>query len=455
MNDSPANTVRFGPFELNLRSAELHNRDQKIPIQEQPFKILQLLIESPGELVTREEIRKRLWPDDTIVEFENAINASIKKLRIALGDSAEEPSYIETVKRRGYRLMVPVEPIHAAGNRALTAEAEIPPSLPESATGPPLSKGNSSRWKVFALTTIVICCLAGAYFYLRRSPQRAVGLISKDKIVLAEFLNRTGDPVFDGTLRQGLRVQLEQSPFLRLVSDERTQQVLHLMGDEENEPLTPEIAKQICVRTGSAAVVDDSITSLGSRYVLGLRARDCLNGEILAEQLQASGKEDVLNTLGLIAIKLRTRVGASKSTVARYSTPLAEASTSSLDALKAYSEGFRVLSSSGSAAALPFFRRATEIDPTFAMAYAHLGIVYTSVGESNLAAASILKAYELRSRASEAEKFFIASSYYEQVTGNLELAQQICEMWAQTYPQAMEPHGFLSGGVYPVFWQIR
>ena len=247
-------------------------------------------------------------------------------------------------------------------------------------------------------------------------------------------------------------MQLEQSPFLSLVSDERMQQMLQLMGQPAGTALTPEIARQICARTGSAAVVDGSITSMGSKYVLGLRAKDCRTGEILAEeQLQSSGKEDVLNALGLIAIKLRARVGESKTTVARFSTPLAEATTSSLDALSAYSEGFRVLSSTGSAAALPFFKRATEIDPKFAIAYAHLGLVYTSMGESNLATASIRKAYELGSRASEAEKFFIEGSYYEQVTGNLELAQQVCETWAQTYPEAMEPHGFLSGAIYPVF----
>ena len=255
----------------------------------------------------------------------------------------------------------------------------------------------------------------------------------------------------DLTLRQGLRVQLEQSPFLTLVSEERMQQALHLMGQTENAPLTWDTARQICERTGSAAVVDGSVASLGTRYVLGLRARDCRTGEAVAEeQLQAAGKEDVLNALGLIAIKLRTRVGESSKSVEMYATPLAETTTASLDALKAYSEGFKVLSSSGSSAALHFFKRATEIDPDFAVAYAHMGLIYDSMGESDLASASIAKAYGSLSRVSEAEKFFISALYQQQVTGNLEKEQQICEAWAQTYPQAMEPHGLLSGGVYPV-----
>jgi len=457
-NESINNLVRFGPFELDIRSAELFNGGRKVPLQEQPFQILQLLTDSPGELVMREEIRQRLWPNDTIVEFENAINAAIKKLRIALGDSVDEPRSIETVKRRGYRLIVPVERSPAATSAAVYTDSEAEtvtggetPVRPGSVTPSKKVGWSSAPWKVIAGAVVAIAACGGGYVYFQKANHDKARLTNKDKIVLADFLNKTGDPVFDGTLRQGLRVQLEQSPFLTLVSDERMEQVLHLIGQPENALLTPEIARQICERTGGAAVVDGSVVSLGSRYVLGLRARNCHNGEILAEeQLQAAGKEDVLNALGLIALKLRTRVGESHTTVEKYSTPLAEATTSSLDALKAYSEGFKVLSSSGSSAALPFFKRATEIDPNFAIPYAHMGLVYVSIGESDLAAASISKAYGLVDRVSEAEKFFISASYDQQVTGNLEKEQQICEAWAQTYPQAMEPHGLLSGGAYPV-----
>ncbi len=457
--------VRFGPFELDLRSAELYNDGRKVPLQEQPFQILQLLIESPGDLVIREEIRQRLWPNDTIVEFENAINAAIKKLRIALGDSVDKPRYVETVKRRGYRLIVPVERSPAApmtpppasqeeehdsttgrGLETATVSSNPAPEIPSVR-----SAWSGARWKLIASVAVVIAASASGYLYLHKPAPDRAKLRNKDKIVLADFLNKTGDPVFDDTLRQGLRVQLEQSPFLTLVSDERMQQALHLMSQPENAPLTWETARQICERTGSTVVVDGSIASLGTRYVLGLRARDCRAGEAIAEeQLQAAGKGDVLNALGLIAIKLRTRVGESRNSVEKYATPLAAATTTSLDALKAYSEGFKVLSSSGSTAALHFFKHATEIDPNFAVAYAHMGLVYDSMGESDLATASIAKAYGLLSRVSEAEKFFISALYQQQVTGNLEKEQQICETWAQTYLQAMEPHGLLSGGVYPV-----
>jgi eukaryotic-like serine/threonine-protein kinase len=305
------------------------------------------------------------------------------------------------------------------------------------------------RWKVAIPVVLTVVVLAvGGYFYLHRTPK----LSDKDTIVLADFTNTTADPVFDGTLRQGMAVQLEQSPFLSLVSDERVQQVLRLMGQPADSRLTPEVAREICERTGSAAVLDGSIASLGSQYVLGLRAKDCRTGDVLAEeQVQAARKEEVLNALGQIAITFRARVGESLTTVEKYDTPLAEATTPSLEALKAYSAGWKVLSSTGSAAAVPFYKHAIEIDPKFAMAYALLGRMYGDIGESVLSAESTSKAYQLRDRASDKEKFFISASYDTQVTGNLEKAQRTCELWVQAYPRAAEPHGFLSGIVYPSF----
>ncbi len=226
------------------------------------------------------------------------------------------------------------------------------------------------------------------------------------------FHEPTGDPVFDGTLRQGLAVQLEQSPLLSLVSEDRIQHALRLMGQPPDARLTPEIARQICERTASAAVLEGSIASVGSQYVLGLRATRCRTGEVLAEeQAQAARKEDVLNALSQIASKFRTRVGESLSTVEKHDTPLAEATTPSLEALKltVRVEGW---ASMGAAAAVPFFQRAIEIDPKFAIAHAALGLMYGDRGESDLAAESISKAYELRDRASDNEKFFI-TAYYE------------------------------------------
>jgi tetratricopeptide (TPR) repeat protein/predicted Ser/Thr protein kinase len=303
------------------------------------------------------------------------------------------------------------------------------------------------RWKaIVPAAAAALTLLAAGYFYLHRTPK----LTDKDTIVLADFTNTTGDAVFDGTLRQGLAVQLEQSPFLSLVSEERIQQTLRLMGQPADARLTPELARQLCERTGSAAVLDGSIASLGSQYVLGLRAKNCRTGDVLdEEQAQAARKEHVLNALNQIASKFRTRVGESLTTVEKHDTPLAEATTPSLEALKAYSAAWNVAFSTGFANAVPLLKRAIEIDPKFAMAYAFLGRNYGDIGESVLSAESTSKAYELRDRASDREKFFIAASYDLQVTGNLEKAHQTCELWAQTYPRDPGPHGFLSAFIYP------
>jgi serine/threonine protein kinase len=296
-----------------------------------------------------------------------------------------------------------------------------------------LARVNATNpWRWVSVAAAVLVLFAAGYLYLHRVPR----LTDKDTIVLADFDNKTGDPVFDDTLRQGLAVELQQSPFLSLISDRQVQRVLALMGQPKEARLTPEVAQQVCERTASAAILEGSIASLGSQYVLGLRARNCNTGTILdQEQIQAARREDVLNSLSQIARKFRTRVGESLATVERHSTPLAETTTSSLEALKAYSIGVKMNVSAGNMAALPFFRRAVEIDPQFAMAYANLGL---SLGEPALSAESTAKAWQLRDRVSDREKFFIDFTYDRQVTGNLEEAYQTLELWLQTYPRGEE-----------------
>jgi tRNA A-37 threonylcarbamoyl transferase component Bud32/tetratricopeptide (TPR) repeat protein len=284
----------------------------------------------------------------------------------------------------------------------------------------------------------------GAFFYFHRPPAGT----AKDSIVVADFLNQTGDPVFDGTLRQGLAVQLEQSPFLSLISDQRIHDTLLLMRQPANIRLTTEPAREVCERTGGAAVVEGSIARLGSQYVLALLAKNCRTGEVLdEEQAQAAGKDDVLNSLSRIASKLRTRLGESLAGVEKHDTPLADATTPSVEALKAYTEAIQVHDSKGSFAALPLFQRATEIDPQFAMAHSWVGRMYADINESDLAAKSTRKAWELRARANDQERFSITAAYHVLVTGNLETAQQVCEAWARTYPRDARPHRLLSGAV--------
>jgi eukaryotic-like serine/threonine-protein kinase len=291
----------------------------------------------------------------------------------------------------------------------------------------------ASRWKIAFAAAVILALFAVAYPSLHRAPR----LTEKDTIILSDFDNKTGDPVFDDTLRQGLSVELQQSPFLSLISDRKVQKTLALMGQPKNARLNSEMAQQICERTASAAVLEGSIARVGSQYVLGLRAKDCNTGNILdQEQAMAAKREDVLNSLSEISRKFRTRVGESLATVEKHSTPLAEATTPSFEALKAYSTAMKfVLSAGNFAPALPFLLHAVEIDPTFAMAHAQLGFAYSTSGESVLGAESTTKAWLLRDRVSDPERFFIDFLYDRQVTGNLEKAYQTLELWSQTYPR--------------------
>ncbi|HZQ55366.1 MAG TPA: serine/threonine-protein kinase [Bryobacteraceae bacterium] len=271
-------------------------------------------------------------------------------------------------------------------------------------------------------------------------------LTDKDTIVLGDFENTTGDPVFDGTLRQGLAVQLQQSPFLSLISEQRVHHTLQLMGRPVDARLTPDVALQICERTASAAALEGSIASLGNQYVLGLRATNCHTGDVLdEEQAQAAKKEDVLNALNHVATRFRTKVGESLASVNKHDIPLQEATTPSIEALKAYTAASRAAFSRGFVSGIASLRHAIEIDRNFALAYATLGLWYSNVGESELAVESATKAYQLRDRASEPEKFFITAMYDRHVTGNLEKEQQTLELWAQAYPRDVDSHGLLAG----------
>jgi tetratricopeptide (TPR) repeat protein len=311
----------------------------------------------------------------------------------------------------------------------------------------PVRTSTRFRWLI-AAGTIALMVIGVAAGTLVRKPRKEQALTDKDTIVLADFTNTTGDAVFDGTLRQGLAVQLEQSPFLSLISEQKIQRVLRLMETPVDARLTPAMAQEVCQRTASAAVLEGSIASLGSQYIVGLRATNCRTGDVLdEEQAQAARKEDVLTSLSQIAQTFRARLGESLATIEKHSTPLSEATTSSLDALKAFSAAWKVNVTKGEAASIPLFKRAVEIDPQFAYAWANLGLGYSSVGEAALSSDSTRRGYELRNRASDPERFFITTMYDRQVTGNLERELQTLTLWAQAYPRDPVAHGLIAGFV--------
>jgi serine/threonine protein kinase len=747
--------LRFGVFELDLQSGELHKSGQRVVLQDQPFQILRMLIEHAGAITTREEIQQQLWPNHTAVEFEHGINAAIEQLRVALGDSADNPKYLETVARRGYRLLVPVEraeptscegvvtvkpdpasltgqtfsqyrvlgivgsggmgvvyeaedlklgrrvalkflpqgpghdaralerferearaasalehpnicPIYqfgehegqpfivmqllrgqtlkgclaavrnqgpassqakalpldqvldigiqiadgleaahekgiihrdikpanifltdkgvvqildfglakllqssaqeevdqdallsaatqlddrsrwrirssesgapaaaaaqelslsgpgavvgtlaymspeqvrkekldartdlfsfglvlyemATGQRAFSGPAaeilhqeilngtptparslnpEVPPKL-EKVIQKAMEKDRGLRYQhaseiradlnriklgiqsreraaglrrklLAAVAVVLIAAIAGGLYWRSR---KTTTLTERDSIILSDFANTTGDSVFDETLKQGLAVQLEQSPFLDLVSERKVTDTLKLMGRSAGDRLTPEIAREVCQRTASKAMVIGRIAGLGSQYVIGLKAVGCNTGDVLAEaQEQAAGKEAVLKALDGAAVTLRSKLGESLSTVQKYATPLAEATTPSLEALQAYSLGKKIKLAKGDTAALPLFKRAVELDSNFAAAYQAMSIIYSNRDEAGRAAEYARKAYELREKVTQRERFPIEASHYTDETGELEKAVQVYELWQQTYPRDAAPY---------------
>jgi eukaryotic-like serine/threonine-protein kinase len=427
----------FGPFRVDAARETLLRAGEPVPLTPKTFQILLVLVRHGKEIVTKDDLMKTVWPD-TFVEEAN-LSRNIFMLRKALGETAQDRQYIITVPGRGYRL---TENVHLVPQQEIEVVAAT-----HSKVQMHVKETRPWTWIVVAVVFLLVVSVGTWRWILHRR----VLLSEKDTVVLADFANTTGDTVFDGTLRQGMAVQLEQSPFLSLISEERIQHALRLMGRSGNEPLPPGLAREICERIGSAAVLEGSIARLGNQYVLGLRATNCRTGEVLdEEQVQVAKKEDVLNSLSQIAGKYRTRVGESLTTIEKHNTPLAETATPSLEALKAYSAGWKTLSSTGPAAALPLFQRATEIDPQFAMAHAMLGRAYGDMGETILSVKSTSRAYELREHVSDQERFFIVTSYDMVVTDDLERARQACETWERTYPRELKPHIFLSGIIYPV-----
>src|SRR3981081_4103370 len=418
--------LRFGVFEVDVRAGEVHKQGARIKLQEQPFHVLTILLQRPGEVVTREELRHQTWPADTFVDFDNSLNTAINKLREALGDSADNPRFIETLPRRGYRFIAPVTGVDG------TARG--------SASG--VSAAARTRSRKIVVTVAVVVLSAGIAGGLVWRTRQARHLTEKDTIVLGDFANSTGDAVFDGTLREGLSVQLQQSPFLSLMPEEGIRQTLQVMKRPANTRLRPEITQKVCKRTSSAAALDGAIALIGTRYNLILKAVNCANGDLLAStEAQAKDKSHVLDALGKAASEMRRRLGESLSTVQKYNTPLEQATTPSLEALQAFTLGDKAVGLEGdAAAAVAFCQRAIQFDPNFASAYDLMGGANQALGKTALSAENIRKAFDLRKGVSELEKQEIEFDYYFIVIGDLVKARQSAVLGEQIYPRKPDFH---------------
>jgi len=441
--------LQFGEFRIDVLARVVRREEEVLSLNRRAFDVLLYFARNSGRILTRDELLKNVWPD-TFVD-ENSLAQSISVLRRALGEKPGDNSYIVTLPGRGYQFVSPVTVIGgdslAVVPDAMDAAADAPSQLllqqhtirtrvvieEKEELRPPAFR---KTWTIVGsgvLILLIAAFSAGAYVAHLRSARR---LAEKDTVVLAEFANRTGDPVFDDTLKTGLSVALNQSPFLNVLSDHKVAATLRLMSDSPGTPLKPDVVREVCQRAGSKAYIGGSISNLGTQYVVTVEAVNCQSGDTLAqEQATAASKEKVLDALSGAVAKLRAELGESLATVQKYDIPLAQATTASLDALKAYSLAAKAMAGNDPAAALPYTQHAIELDPNFAMAYSQMGGTYYTLDETSRAKEYFAKAFQLRDRVSEGEKLHIAAAYYGYATGELDKAAQTFEEATAIYPR--------------------
>lgn len=431
---------RFGLFEVDTAAAELRRKGLLVRIQDQPVRLLVALLDARGQVVTKERLRSQLWAQNIHVEVDGAISVAVAKLREALGDDAANPRFIETVTRRGYRFIAPIE-------TGIVEEAAALPAAPVAAPEVQTQPGSGQRGP--GLSKVAVASLAGlvvvllgagvvaAYKWVRAKPHDPV-----HSLIVTDFANNTGDAVFDGSLRRAAIVQLQQSPWLYIDADAAIDNALQNLNRPPSQGrVTPEMARQTCQPLQADAILLGSISRRGTdNYQFELEIQRCGDGKRLSRaSAEIKGRDRVLGSLGQLLASVRRDLGESRAMIEHFNTPLREATTDSLEALNAYRVGYDLRSKGRSPDSIPYFKAAILLDPKFAMAYEQLGSAYTNMGEEKIGAGFVQKAFDLRERTTEPERYVISARYFDLVEVELEKALAIYTLWHTTYPRDWSP----------------
>ena len=444
---------QFGEFQIDARARTLRREEKIVTLSFRAFDVLLYFVQNPGKVLTRDELVKNVWPDSFVDE--NSLAQSISMLRRALDEKPGDNSYIVTLTGRGYQFVAPVQVVAQENGSTLP---EVATAASSNSSGLIFQKQTIrtsviteekeqlslpvSRNRAVArlVSALVVAAISVAGFYAWKQFHRVPPMKESDLVLVSDFVNTTGEPIFDDTLKQALTVKLEESPYFNVVLDGKTRQTLGLMGRSPAERVVLPIARDVCQREGAKVLVGGSIVRLGNKYALDLNAMNCLTGaSVTRQETDALNKEEVLGKLGQVIPALRRSLGESLSSIQKFDTPIEQATTKSLAALKAYTSGDEKRAQGKDAESVSSYKMAIELDPDFAIAYARLAAVYHNLQQPALGDEYLHKAFERREHVSEREKFYIQAHYYVDVTGETDKAIETYKLWAEVYPHDWIP----------------